>query len=125
IAPETSETARDSGFGSKTDEWIQGKLAADALSWNDEDAARRAVETRNAAGPAPHRPGPPSVKPGLVVTGVPAGAGISGLSGMSSKDAPILPLGERVMLTPPPPSAGAVSQGPVPHPVPISPRGPT
>lgn len=50
----------DDPFGSNTEKWAAGKLEAKELSWNDEDAARRAVATRNIVRGVPSTPEHPA-----------------------------------------------------------------
>jgi serine/threonine protein kinase len=73
--PVPVETARGDPFGGKTEKWIQGKLDPAELSWNDEDAARRAVETRNVVRGQPAT-NPPPRNPAPVIVGKPSAVAV-------------------------------------------------
>jgi hypothetical protein len=62
-----SSSASEDPFGGNTEKWIAGKIDGKALSWSDDDAARRAVETRNVVKNAGSSPAPAVVpKPSAV-----------------------------------------------------------
>jgi len=91
--------------GKDPNKWVPGQAAPDALSWSDEDAARRAVDTRNStAGQAP--------PPGVPNAPAPAPMGLGGP-----------PIAAPPMPTPLSPSA-AVAQTCIPGQLPAAPDGP-
>ena len=80
--------------GNDTNKWMAGQIGAEALSWKDDDAARRAVETRN-AGPRGAAPSPAPAG-GALTSDQAAGVGFSpppaGLRFLDGAPAPPMPM---------------------------------
>ncbi len=76
----------DDPFGSNTEKWAAGKLEAKELSWNDEDAARRAISTRNIVRGVPSTPVHPAPRAQSVAqTPAPAVSPFAGRSAVAMR----------------------------------------
>jgi serine/threonine protein kinase len=80
LAAQHPPIAADADVGMQTGRWIAGELSAEALSWDDDAAARRAVATRHKqpGGRPPGVPGP-GTTPAQSVPGMAPGAPIPGM----------------------------------------------
>lgn len=114
--PPEPKSSGGNDVGAATGAWMAGELNADALEWDDDAAARRAVATRNSGNspsrgsPAPHFAPPPSPVAQPSRSPAPAPAPISQPPGPISQPHP----------APYTPSQPGYPQPPMPQPPPAS-----